>query len=92
MLCGGGGLKPLGGMESILADGTVLRRKVSRGLIEPALGTGGTPVVLGENEDENLLWASRLSGYPGLVLDLCFGVAHPIRALVYIRAASLLGI
>ncbi|RLF13962.1 MAG: aspartyl protease [Thermoprotei archaeon] len=50
------GLKPIGEMEFILADGTTIKRKISEVLLElPGYGERHTPVVLGESEDMNLL-------------------------------------
>jgi clan AA aspartic protease len=76
------GLKPLGEMEFILADGTVIRRKISEVLLElPGYGERHTPVVLGEKEDENLLGVVTLEIF-GLILDPFKRELRPIRALM----------
>lgn len=74
------GLKPLGEMEFVLADGTVVRRKVSEALLElPGYGGRHTPVVLGESEDENVLGVVTLEIF-GLVLDPFKRELRPMRA------------
>ncbi len=76
------GLKPLGEMEFILADGTVVRRKISEVLLElPGYGERHTPVVLGEAEDENLLGIVTLEIF-GLILDPFRRELRPIRAIM----------
>jgi len=76
------GLRPLGEMEFVLADGTVVRRAVSEAVIElPGYGERHTPVVLGESEDENLLGIVTLEVF-GLMLDPFRRVLRPIRALM----------
>ncbi len=76
------GLEPLGEMEFILADGTVLRRRISEVLIElPGYGERHSPVVLGETEDENLLGIVTLEIF-GLMLDPFKRELRPIRALM----------
>ncbi len=76
------GLEPLGEMEFILADGTVIRRKVSEALLElPGYGERHTPVVLGESEDENILGVVTLEIF-GLILDPFKRELRPIRALM----------
>jgi len=75
-------LRPLGEMEFILADGTVVRRSVSEAIIElPGYGERHSPVVLGESEDENLLGVVTLEIF-GLILDPFKRVLRPIRALM----------
>jgi len=75
-------LKPLGEMEFILADGTVIRRKISEAVLElPGYGGRHTPVVLGEKEDENLLGIATLEIF-GLILDPFKRELRPIRALM----------
>jgi len=49
------GLKPLREHEFVLADGTVVRRKVSECYIVLPQGEAHTPVVLGEADDQALL-------------------------------------
>jgi clan AA aspartic protease len=76
------GLKPLGEMEFILADGSVVKRKISEVLLElPGYGERHTPVVLGEEEDENLLGVVTLEIF-GLILDPFKRELRPIRALM----------
>ncbi len=76
------GLEPLGEMEFVLADGSVVKRKVSEVLLElPGYGERHTPVVLGERDDENLLGVVTLEIF-GLVLDPFKRVLRPIRALL----------
>ena len=76
------GLKPLGEMEFILADGTVLRRKISEALLElPGYGERRTPVVLVESEDENLLGIVTLEIF-GLMPDPFRRTLRPIRAVL----------
>jgi clan AA aspartic protease len=76
------GLKPMGEMEFVLADGTVIRRAISEALLElPGYGERHTPVVLGESEDENLLGTVTLKIF-GLVLDPFKRELRPIRALM----------
>jgi predicted aspartyl protease len=75
-------LEPMGEMEFILADGTVIRRRVSEVLLElPGYGERHTPVVLGESEDENLIGVVTLEIF-GLMLDPFKRVLRPIRALM----------
>ncbi|MCC6056880.1 MAG: retroviral-like aspartic protease family protein [Desulfurococcaceae archaeon] len=75
-------LKPLSEMEFILADGTVIKRKISEAVLElPGYGERHTPVVLGEKEDENLLGIATLEIF-GLILDPFKRELRPIRALM----------
>ncbi len=76
------GLQPIGEMEFILVDGTIIRRKISEALLElPGYGERHTPVVLGESEDENLLGMVTLEIF-GLILDPFKRELRPIRALM----------
>jgi len=76
------GLKPLGEMEFVLADGTVIKRRISEALLElPSYGERHTPVVLGESEDENLLGIVTLEIF-GLILDPFKRELRPIRAIM----------
>ena len=76
------GLKPIGEMEFILADGTIIKRAISEALLElPGYGERHTPVVLGESEDENLLGIVTLEIF-GLILDPFKRELRPIRALM----------
>ena len=65
---GGIGLKPLREHEFTLADGTVVKRKVSERYISLPQGEAHTPVVLGEADDCALLGAVTLE-ILGLVLN-----------------------
>ena len=49
------GLKPIREHEFALADGTIIKRKVSECYISLPQGEGHTPVVLGEADDHALL-------------------------------------
>jgi len=76
------GLKPIGEIEFILADGTIIKRAISEALLElPGYGERHTPVVLGESEDENLLGIVTLEIF-GLILDPFKRELRPIRALM----------
>jgi len=76
------GLKPIGEMEFILADGTIIKRAISEAFLElPGYGERHTPVVLGESEDENLLGIVTLEIF-GLILDPFKRELRPIRALM----------
>jgi len=76
------GLKPLGEMEFILADGTVIKRRISEVLLElPGYGERHTPVVLGEEGDVNLLGMVTLKIF-GLILDPFRRELRPIRAFM----------
>ena len=76
------GLEPLDEMEFILADGTVVRRKISEAIVElPGYGERHTPVVLGERGDENLLGMVTLEIF-GLILDPFKRELRRIRALM----------
>jgi predicted aspartyl protease len=76
------GLEPIGDMEFMLVDGTIVRRRISEALLE-LLGYGErhTPVVLGESEDESLLGIVTLKIF-GLILDPFKRELRPIRALM----------
>ena len=76
------GLRPIGEMDFVLADGTVIRRRISEAVLElPGYGERHTPVVLGESEDENLLGIVTLEIF-GLILDPFKRELRPIRALM----------
>jgi clan AA aspartic protease len=53
-------LKPRRKQSFILADGTVMKRKVSECYIEIPQGACHTPVILGEKHDEAILGAVTL--------------------------------
>jgi predicted aspartyl protease len=76
------GLEPIGEMEFMLVDGTIVRRRISEALLElPGYGERHTPVVLGESEDESLLGIVTLKIF-GLILDPFKRELRPIRALM----------
>ena len=76
------GLRPIGEMDFVLSDGTVMRRRISEAVLElPGYGERHTPVVLGESEDENLLGIVTLEIF-GLILDPFKRELRPIRALM----------
>jgi clan AA aspartic protease len=53
-------LKPKREMEFTLADGTLIKRKISECYISLPQGDGYTPIILGEEGDESLLGAVTL--------------------------------
>jgi len=70
------GLKPMGEMELVSADGTAKRRAISEAVLElPGYGERRTPVVPGESED--LLGAATLEIF-GPVLDPSGGSCGPL--------------
>jgi predicted aspartyl protease len=76
------GLKEISKSNFILADGTVIERGVSEAILElPLYGERHTPIVLGENEDENLLGILTLEIF-GLVLDPFKRELRPARLLM----------
>ncbi|WP_069806663.1 aspartyl protease family protein [Vulcanisaeta thermophila] len=76
------GLKPMGEVKLILADGTVIRRKTSEAVIElKGYGERHSPVILGESEDENLLGTVTLEIF-GLILDPLRREIRPARLLM----------
>jgi len=76
------GLKPLGEMEFVLVDGSVVRRAISEAVIElPGYGERHSPVVLGESGDENILGVVTLEIF-GLILDPFKRTLRPIRTLM----------
>ena len=75
-------LKPMGDVEFVSADGTVIKRAISEALLElPGYGERHTPVVLGESEDEKLLGVVTLEIF-GLVLDPFKRELRPARVLM----------
>lgn len=78
------GLQPKREMEFVLADGTRINRKISECLIKLSIvnSEGHTPVILGEDgDDENLLGAVTLEIF-GLILDPLSRTIKPMRALL----------
>ena len=74
-------LKPLREHEFTLADGTVVKRKVSECYISLPQGEAHTPVVLGEADDCALLGAVTLEML-GLVLNPFKRTLQPMRMLL----------
>ena len=76
------GLKPKREVTLILADGTRVTRKLGEALIElPGYGEYHSPVILGEEGDENLLGVVTLEIF-GLVLDPLRRELRPMRVLM----------
>jgi clan AA aspartic protease len=78
------GLKPKREMEFVLADGSKIKRNISECLFKLSLANseGHTPVILGEDgDDENLLGAVTLEIF-GLVLDPLNRTIKPMKALL----------
>ncbi|OYT38457.1 MAG: aspartyl protease [Desulfurococcales archaeon ex4484_58] len=76
------GLEPIDEMEFILADGTVIKRKISEAIIElPGFGERHSPVILGEEGDVNILGIVTLEIF-GLILDPFKRELRPIRAIL----------
>jgi predicted aspartyl protease len=76
------GLKPMGEVEFVSADGTVIKRAISETLLElPGYGERHPPVALGESEDENPLGVVTLE-ISGLVLDPSKRELRPARGLI----------
>ena len=75
------GLSPLREHEFILADGTVIKRKVSECYISLPQGECHTPVVLGEADDQALLGIVTLE-ILGLVLNPFKRTLQPMRMLM----------
>ena len=75
------GLKPLWEHGFTLADGTVIKRKVSECYISLPQGEGHTPVVLGEADDCALLGVVTLE-ILGLVFNPFKRTLQPMRMLL----------
>jgi clan AA aspartic protease len=75
------GLKPLREHDFVLADGTVIRRKVSECFISLPQGEAHTPVVLGEADDYALLGIVTLE-ILGLILNPFKRTLQPMRMLL----------
>jgi len=75
------GLNPLREHEFTLADGTIIRRKVSECYISLPQGEGHTPVVLGEADDQALLGVVTLEIF-GLVFNPFKRTLQPMRMLI----------
>ena len=82
------GLRPMRRLTLILADGTRIERWLSEALLElPGHGEYHTPVVLGEDGDENILGAVTLEIF-GLMLDPLRRELRPMRILMMSSRAS----
>lgn len=75
------GLVPMREHEFLLADGTVIKRKVSECYISLPQGEGRTPVVLGEEDDHALLGVVTLE-ILGLVFNPFRRTLQPMRMLL----------
>lgn len=75
------GLTPLREHEFLLADGTVIKRKVSECRIILPQGEGYTPVVLGEGDDHALLGVVTLE-ILGLVFNPFKRTLQPMRMFI----------
>jgi len=76
------GLKPLREAEFVLADGTTVKRKISECYFRFPFGEGHSPVILGEEgEDENLLGVVTLE-ILGVILDPFRRELRPARLLL----------
>ncbi|HXL58759.1 MAG TPA: hypothetical protein VN958_20995 [Chitinophagaceae bacterium] len=82
-------IEPYREMSFSLADGTILKRKVSSAYFEFEGDGGPAPVVYGEEGDLPLLGATTLESI-GLVLNPFTRTLHPMRMLLagYIRRAE----
>ena len=74
-------LKPFREMNFTLADGTVIKRKISEIQIEYAGLFGTTPVILGEGNDEALLGVLTLETL-GLVLNPFTRQLQPMKMML----------
>ncbi len=75
------GLKPNRDIKAVLADGTVLNRKVSDCVIQIRKRRGTTPVILGESGDEALLGVVTLENL-GFVLNPFRRTLHPLKVRI----------
>ncbi len=75
------GLTPRRSVECTLADGTIVKRKVSKCRIRFPQGEEDTPVMLGEKNDEALLGVVTLEEL-GLVLNPFTRTLHPMRVML----------
>ncbi len=75
------GLEPTRTITAVLADGTTIDRGVSECLFRLDLGSGHSPVILGEPGDEALLGSVTLENL-GLVLNPFTRTLHPMRMLL----------
>lgn len=75
-------LVPRREMEFLLADGTVVRRRVAEGYIVMPQGEGHTPVVLGEPGDDEALLGVVTLEILGLVFNPFSRTLQPMRMLL----------
>ncbi len=76
------GLRPMRKVTLLLADGTRIERWLPEVVLElPGYGEYHTPVVLGEEGDENILGAVTLEIF-GLILDPLRRELRPMRILM----------
>jgi predicted aspartyl protease len=75
-------LSPKREMDFTLADGTIIRRRISECYIILPQGEGHTPVVLGEAGDEEALLSVVTLEILGLVFNPFSRTLHPMRALL----------
>jgi clan AA aspartic protease len=75
-------LQPTREQEFRLADGTVVRRRVSECYIALREGEGHTPVVLGEPGDDTALLGAITLENLGLMFNPFSRTLHPLRALL----------
>ena len=75
------GLNPLREHEFVLADGSVIKRKVSECYIILPQGEGHTPVILGEKDDYPILGVVTLE-ILGLVFNPFKRTLQPMRMLL----------
>ncbi|MEM1944771.1 MAG: aspartyl protease family protein [Nitrososphaerota archaeon] len=75
------GLTPMREHDFTLADGTVIRRKVSECYLILSQGEGHTPVILGEADDHALLGVVTLE-ILGLVFNPFKRTLQPMRMLL----------
>jgi len=75
------GLKPMREHEFTLADGTIIKRKVSECYISIPQGEGHSPVVLGEADDQALLGVVTLENL-GLVFNPFKRTLQPMRTML----------
>jgi len=74
-------LRPMNSLESVLADGTVVERKISECRITLAQGQRHTPMMLGEKGDEALLGVVTLEIF-GLILNPYSRRLQPMRMIL----------
>jgi len=75
------GLEPIRTIECVLADGTTIERGVAECRVSLPQGSGHTPVILGEADDEPLLGAVTLE-ILGLVLNPFKRTLQPMRMML----------